>query len=86
MTEQLEDINAEIEETQAEIDAITAEEAERSAQAAQEAEARAQVPATAQLVNGNVAATFQTNPVQTRADEDPTASMEYRMGFSRQEY
>lgn len=81
LTEQLEDINAEIEETQAEIDAITAEEAERSAQAAQEAEARAQVPATAQLVNGNVAATFQMNPVQTRADEDPTASMEYRQAF-----
>ena len=81
MTEQLEDINAEIEETQAEIDAITAEEAERSAQAAQEAEARAQVPATAQLINGNVAATFQTNPVQTRADENPTASMEYRQAF-----
>ena len=56
LTNQLEDVNAEIEETQAEIDAINAEEAERSAQA--EAEVR-EVPAQAQLVNGNVMALYE---------------------------
>ena len=81
LTEQLDDINAEIEETQEEIDAITAEEAERNAQAAQEAEARAHVPDTAKLVNGNVTAAFHTNPVVQTRDEDPTASMEYRRAF-----
>lgn len=78
LTNQLEDVNAEIEETQAEIDAINAEEAERSAQA--EAEVR-EVPAQAQLVNGNVTASFQTNPVQVREAEDPTSTMEYRKAF-----
>ena len=78
LTEQLEDINAEIEETQAEIDAINAEEAERSAQA--EMEAR-EVPAQAQLVNGNVTAAFQMAPVEQKRDENPTASMEYRQAF-----
>ena len=77
LTNQLEDVNAEIEETQAEIDAINAEEAERSAQA--EAEVR-EVPAQAQLVNGNVTASFQTNPVQVR-EENPTESIEYRKAF-----
>ena len=77
LTEQLEDINAEIEETQAEIDAIN--EDERSAQA--EMEAR-EVPAQAQLVNGNVTAAFQTAPiVEQKRDENPTASMEYRQAF-----
>ena len=77
LTNQLEDVNAEIEETQTEIDAINAEEAERSAQA--EAEVR-EVPAQAQLVNGNVTASFQTNPVQVR-EENPTESIEYRKAF-----
>ena len=76
LTEQLEDINAEIEETQAEIDAIN--EDERSAQA--EMEAR-EVPAQAQLVNGNVTAAFQTAPIEQKRDENPTASMEYRQAF-----
>jgi HK97 family phage major capsid protein len=78
LTEQLEDINAEIEETQAEIDAIDAEEAERSAQA--EMEAR-EVPAQAQLVNGNIIASFQAAPIEQNRDENPTASMEYRQAF-----
>lgn len=78
LTEQLEDINAEIEETQAEIDAINAEDAERSAQA--EMEAR-EIPAQAQLVNGNVTAAFQIAPIEQNRDENPTATMEYRQAF-----
>ena len=80
LTNQLEDINAEIEETQAEIDAINAEEAEAERSAQAEAETREAVPAQAQLVNGNVAASFQTNPVQVR-EENPTESIEYRKAF-----
>ena len=80
LTNQLDDINAEIEETQAEIDAINAEEAEAERSAQAEAEAREAIPAQAQLVNGNVAASFQTSPAQVR-EEDPTASMEYRQAF-----
>lgn len=80
LTEQLEDINAEIEETQAEIDAIDAEEAARGAQEA-EMEARGEVPAQAQLVNGNIIASFQTAPVEQQRDENPTSSMEYRQAF-----
>ena len=79
LTNQLEDVNAEIEETQAEIEAIEAEEAERSAQ--QEAEARAAVPADAQLVNGNVAASFSNNANTRESEEDPTATNEYRRAF-----
>lgn len=78
LTEQLEDINAEIEEIQEEIDAIDAEEAERSAQA--EMEAR-EVPAQAQLVNGNITASFQAAPIEQNRNENPTASMEYRQAF-----
>lgn len=78
LTEQLEDINAEIEEIQEEIDAIDAEEAERSAQA--EMEAR-EVPAQAQLVNGNITASFQTAPIEQNRNENPTASTEYRQAF-----
>ena len=79
LTEQLEDVNAEIEETQAELDAIEADEAERSAQA-KEAEQRDAVPASAQLVNGNIAASFSAN-AQVREAEEPTSTMEYRKAF-----
>lgn len=79
LTNQLEDLNAEIEETQAEIDAIDAEEAERSA--AQEAEARGAVPTDAQLVNGNIAASFSNNAQTRDSEEDPTSTIEYRKAF-----
>lgn len=82
LTDQLEDVNAEIAETQAEIDAI--EEEERSAQAQAQAEARAVPPADAKLVNGTVAGSFQqTNTMQARSEEDPFATMEYRKAFMR---
>lgn len=79
LTEELNDVNAEIEETQEEINAIEAEEA-RAAQA--QTEARSEVPANAELRNGTVAASFATSQPETRStDEDPTSSMEYRRAF-----
>ena len=77
LTEQLEDVNAEIAETQAELDAINEE--ERSAQAQTAGEQRSAVPAGATLVNGEVVATT-ANPEAQRS-EDPTSSMEYRKAF-----
>lgn len=77
LTEQLEDVNAEIAETQAELDAINEEEG--SAQAQTAGEQRSAVPAGATLVNGEVVATT-ANPEAQRS-EDPTSSMEYRKAF-----
>ena len=74
LTEQLEDVNAEIAETQAEIDAIAEE--ERSAQPAGVDE-RASVPAGAQLVNGNVVA----STAQPEQRGHVLESMEYRNAF-----
>lgn len=83
LTEEVEDVNAEIEETQEEINAIEAEE-ERQAQAQVQLEKRsAGVPADAQLVNGNVNGSFvqQGTITQKRENTDPYASMEYRQAF-----
>ena len=79
LTEDLEELKAEISETQAEIDAISEE--ERAAE--QEAETRSAVPQNAQLVNGNIAGSFsqQTTMTQQRENADPFASMEYRRAF-----
>lgn len=76
LTEQLEDVNAEIAETQAELDAIADE--ERSAQPAGVDE-RASVPAGAQLVNGNVVATGTSAQPEQRGHV--LESMEYRNAF-----
>ena len=76
---QLEDINAEIEETQDELDAID-EESKNDTRSA--VPAAATVPAGAQLVNGNVVGSF-TPATQTRANDDPFATMEYRKAFMR---
>lgn len=83
LTEEVEDVNAEIEETQEEINAIEAEE-ERQAQAQGQLEKRSVgVPADAQLVNGNVNGSFvqQGTIAQKRENTDPYASMEYRQAF-----
>lgn len=81
------DINAEIEETQAEIDAIAAEEAEeeRTAAAAQAAETRELPPTNAQRVNGGIVASFgqTTKANQTRENGDPYATLEYRQAFMK---
>ena len=80
LTEQLEDVNAEIAETQEEIDAIEAEER----QAKIDAESRT-APAGAQLVNGEVMGAFgqKTDVSQKRENEDVFASMEYRKAFMK---
>ena len=78
LTDELNDVNAEIAETQEEIDAINEEER----QAELENETRAAVPANAQLVNGSVAASFRSEQPEARSeDEDITSSVEYRKAF-----
>lgn len=76
LTEQLEDVNADIAETQEELDAIAAEEAAAE-------EARSNPPASATLVNAGVVAQFGMGAQQSRADEDIYASMEYRKAFMK---
>ena len=77
LTTQLDDVNAEIEETKAELEALAEE--ERSAQP--EVEARAAVPANAQLVNGNVVASFGQKDAKAQKREEMLESMEYRSAF-----
>ena len=74
LTELVEDVNAEIAETQAELDAISEEEA---------TEERSAVPETATLVNGSIIASFaQTaETTQKREATDKFDSMEYRQAF-----
>lgn len=84
INEQLDEINAEIAETEEEIKAIDEDEQERAA--GQEGmEERSQIPANAQLVNGNISASFSQNTdmSQTRENTDPYATMEYRQAFMR---
>lgn len=80
LTAEAEQLQAELADAQAKLNEIEAEEA-RSAQA--ETEARSSVPANAQLVNGNVVGAFTQNNemTQTRSDDDPFATLEYRRAF-----
>ena len=74
LTSQLEDVNAEIAETKAELDAIEEEEAAQ--------EARSKAPEGAKLVNGDITASFRTNaPKAETKDSDPFATIEYRKAF-----
>ena len=77
LTEALEDVNAEIDETNEELDAIAEE--ERSAQA--QAEKRDAVPANATLVNGNVVGSFAQKSDNTQERSNVLESMEYRQAF-----
>lgn len=81
INEELADINAEIEETQSEIDAIDAEENEAAQRAATP-------PANAQLVNGSIVGAFtqgtqQQGETGENRDVDPTSTMEYRTAFMK---
>lgn len=81
INEELADINAEIEETQGEIDAIDAEEKDAENRAAQ-------VPANATLVNGSIVGAFSQGAQQQgetgeNRDVDPTSTMEYRTAFMK---
>lgn len=84
INEELEDVNAEIAEAKAEIEAIEEEE-EREAKAGEQLENRSQIPANATLVNPTKVTHFDqgaTN-VQTRENDDPFATMEYRKAFMK---
>lgn len=86
INDQIEDINAEIEETQDELNAITEEERSAVNADAQPVEARQAIPAGAQVVNGGVSASFGMGTVttdQSRQNVDPTSTMEYRQAFMR---
>lgn len=82
LTEQLDDLNAEIEETQEELSAI--EEEERSASQSQTTEERcAEPPASAELRGGGITASFKQTGTQTESRDtgNPLESMEYRQAF-----
>lgn len=79
LTEELDDVNAEIAETQAELDAINEE--ERSAQAGATVDTRQNVPANAQAINSGVVASFASAQTAKREDEHVLESMEYRKAF-----
>jgi HK97 family phage major capsid protein len=77
LTEKLEDLNAELKETQAEIDAIDEEERAQKT----EEEKRATAPAT--LENAQILGAFAQPANETKRDEDPTSSLEYRQAFMK---
>lgn len=83
LTEELDDVNAEIAETQAELDAINEEEraAQAGGQAGATVDVRQSVPANAQAVNGGVVASFASTQTAKREDEHVLESMEYRKAF-----
>ena len=80
---ELEDVNAEIAETEEELNAI--EDEERQAELEAEQRAANPVPANAQRVNGEIAGAVvgSFNAPQTRDNDDPFATMEYRRAFMR---
>lgn len=80
LTEELADVNAEIEETQDELNEIEAEEKRQAEAVAQLEQRSAGVPANATLVNGNtnIVGSFTT---EKRDGEDIFATMEYRKAF-----
>lgn len=87
INEKLEDINAEIAETQEEINAIAEEEkgGDPASNPAEGGEQRSLPPANAQLVNPHVNGSFkqETNVTQARENTDPFATMEYRQAFMK---
>lgn len=84
INEELADINAEMEETQAEIDAISEEErqAEKDTGDTPE-EKRDAVPGNAKLVNGSVPGTVVGSFETEQRNGDPYGTMEYRKAFMR---
>lgn len=79
LTAEAEGLKDEVSEAQSKLDEIVAEE-QRAAQAA--AEHRTNIPANAQMVNGNIVGAFhQQNAAEARKNENPLESMEYRTAF-----
>ena len=87
INEELEDVNAEIAETQEEIDAIAEEErgGDPASNPTEGGEQRSLPPENAQLVNPHVNGSFkqETNVTQARENTDPFATMEYRQAFMK---
>lgn len=83
LTEELEDVNAEIEETQGELDAIAEDEAAGGAEPQPEegGEQRSNVPVGATLINPLGSFGMGAAPTQARSNEDPYNSLEYRQAF-----
>ncbi len=75
----IEDINAELAETQEELDAILEE--ERQAELEEEKRAANPVPADATRVNGQIAGVVVGSFGAEERDSDPYATMEYRKAF-----
>lgn len=76
LSEQIKDLDAEIAETREEIDAIETEE-----RAAAPVASGASVPANAQQVNGQIAASFVAPAPAARSDEPAHNTLEYRRAF-----
>lgn len=87
INEQLEDINAEIDETQEELDAIAEEEkgGDPTSTEPEGLEGRSAIPANAQHVAplANPVATFAQNQKPEQRSENPLDSMEYRKAFMK---
>ena len=86
INEQLEDLNADIEDVQSEYDAAVAEEKAEEERQKNDlpVDVRMGIPANAQLVNGNIGANgavVGSFSAQQRKNENPYESMEYRMAF-----
>ena len=85
LTEELDDVNAEIGETQQELDAINAEEAAAGGSEPQpeggEQRSNVPVPNNATLVNPVGSFGMGAAPTQQRSNEDKFASLEYRQAF-----
>ena len=77
INDDLSDLNDEIAEVQDELDAIAADEAAEEAEETRSA----MPPADAQQHNAGIVASFATNPVQQRSDENILESKEYRTAF-----
>ena len=87
INEQLEDVNAEIDETQEELDAIAEDEkgGDPTSTEPEGLEGRSAVPTTATLVAplANPVATFTQNQSPEQRSENPLDSMEYRKAFMK---
>ena len=75
INEQLTDINEEIEEVQDELDTFDDDDGD--------GDGAEPTPAAAQLRGGNPIQSYVQNPVQTRENENPYDSMEYRKAFMK---
>lgn len=81
LTAEAEQLQDEVRDAEAKLNEIEAEEQRSAAQA--EAEQRGAIPADAQLHNPQVNGSFRTSTAeaQTRENEDPTGTLEYRQAF-----